>query len=563
MEWDVSERVVIDRRLFILGMAGLFTGCTSPQPGGDIHGPLAGISFRECAAAAGLDYKWNIPGQRPLNILQTIGNGCAFLDYNGDGNLDILLVGEQLALYEGDGHGNFRDVTGIVGLDKYRGHFLGCAVGDYDNDGWPDIYLSGYRTGLLLHNQDGKKFEDVTAQSGIPPQPWGTSAAWVQTQADSRLLDLYVCNYCDFDGKSRQLCPDSGIMSSCGPRFYKPIPNRLFRNNGSGRFHDVTHLANAAATGRALGVACADYNHLGAPALAIANDEEPGDLLYPHHLGGSLQYANIGQKSNVAFDGNGNVHGGMGINWGDYDNDGRLDLLVATFYNEEKCLYHNQGDGSFADASMQTGVGAYGMQYVTFGACFLDANNNGWLDIVLSNGHVQDNIHKIDPALTYREPTIFLANSGVAPIYYHDASNQTGFSKLPRIVGRGLAVGDYDNDGRQDLLVVDSEGSPLLLHNETTNAGHWLGIDLQGSECNHDGYGALVYAEFGGRTLLRHCHSDGSYLSACDRRVHFGLGETDTVESLTIKWPDGKVDQFRNVKADRYVRIRQGHATIS
>ncbi len=543
-------------------MAGALNGCFSPPASQGSYSKPGGIYFRDRAAVSGLNYTWNIAGARPLNILQTIGNGCAFLDYNADGNLDILLVGQKLALFEGDGQGHFHDVTALVGLDKFHGNFLGCAVGDYDNDGWPDLYISGYRSGILLHNERGHRFVDTTAHSRIPAQQWGTSAAWVQTDPSRPLLDLYICNYCAFNSSSRQLCPDHGVMSSCGPRYYTPIPNRLYRNQGDGRFHDVTEEAGAAATGRALGVACAAYNGSGAPAIAIANDEEPGDLLIPHSATKHLRYTNDGQKANVAFDGNGNVHGGMGINWGDYDNDGRLDLLVATFYNEEKCLYHNEGDGSFTDRSMQTGLGAYGMQYVTFGAAFLDANNNGWLDIALSNGHVQDNIHKIDPALTYREPTLFLSNSGVGPIYYHDTSNNTGFDKLPRIVGRGLAVGDYDNDGRQDLLIVDSEGAPLLLHNETHQAGHWLGIRLQGTKCNRDGYGTLIRAKFGGRTLLRHCHSDGSYLSACDSRVHFGLGTAATVDDLNVQWPDGSTSHFSGIVADRYITIRQDSSTI-
>ncbi len=540
----------------------MVSGCYSASTHTDGEHNLQSVYFRDRATEAGLHYTWTIDGTRPLNILQTIGNGCAFLDFNADGNLDVLLVGRKLALYEGDGHGHFKDVTAAVGLDRFDGDFLGCAVGDYDNDGWPDIYISGYRTGMLLHNEKGRKFTDRSDEAGIPPQPWGTSAAWVQTDPMRPFLDLYICNYCVFDRSSKQLCPDNGVLSSCGPRFYTPIPNRLYRNMGDGRFQDITHEAGAGATGRALGVACANFSGNGGQAIAIANDEEPGDLLLPRNPAELLRYSNAGQKANVAFDGNGNVHGGMGINWGDYDNDGRLDLLVATFYNEEKCLYHNDGGGSFTDRSMQTGVGAYGMQYVTFGAAFLDSNNNGWLDIVLSNGHVQDNIHKIDPALTYREPSLFLTNSGVGPIFYHDTSNKTGFDKLPRIVGRGLAIGDYDNDGRQDVLIVDSEGSPLLLHNETGVAGHWLGVRLKGLHCNRDGYGALVLAEFGGRSLLRHCHSDGSYLSSCDSRVHFGLGNSKSVDKITVHWPDGTSSTFNGIKGDRYITICQGSEVI-
>lgn len=480
-----------------------------------------------------------------------------------DGNLDILLVGSKVALYQGDGKGHFTDVSDQTGISKLKGHFLGCAVGDYDNDGWPDIYLTGYRGGLLLHNENGKFFHDVTNSSRIPPQPWGTSAAWIQTRPETGLLDLYVCNYCDFSPASKQLCPDHGILSSCGPRYYSPIPNKLYRNQGDGTFLDVTHLSNAGATGRALGIACADYDNSGTISIALANDEEPGNLLHAKSRGGRTDYTDIAVEAGTAFDGNGNVHGGMGTNWGDYDNDGKLDLLVATFYNEEKSLYHNDGNGTFTDVSMMSGVGAYGMQYVTFGACFLDANNNGWLDIILCNGHVQDNIHKIDPALTYREPTIFLTNSGIPPLYYSDTSDKAGFTALPPIVGRGIAVGDYDNDGLPDLLVVDSQGSPVLLHNESYKTGHWLGVRLEGVGSNRDGYGAMLTAEFDGKKVLRHCHADGSYMSSSDSRIIFGLGISTKIERLTVKWPNGDSQTHTDLPIDRYITIKEGDIKLA
>ncbi|HEV2471770.1 MAG TPA: VCBS repeat-containing protein, partial [Chthonomonadales bacterium] len=266
--------------------------------------------FSDVTQAAGINYKWTIAGARPLNILQTIGNGCAFLDYNNDGNLDILLVGPQLALYRGDGKGHFIDVTQSVGLDKLKGHWLGCAVGDYDNDGFDDIYLTAYRGGALLHNEGGKRFRDVTAASGIPPQPWATSAAFVDVNNDG-LLDLFICDYVKFGPHTKpQLCPYTGLMSACGPRFYDPEKGRLYINLGGGRFKDASSqwgvTSSSGVQGKDLGVACADFDGSGRQSVAVANDEVAGDLL--QNMGG--KFSNVGTSSGTAFDTDGNVHGG-------------------------------------------------------------------------------------------------------------------------------------------------------------------------------------------------------------------------------------------------------------
>jgi hypothetical protein len=508
--------------------------------------------FVDVAASAGLNYRWSIPGKRPLTILQTIGNGCAFLDYDNDGNLDILLVGDKLALYRGDGKGHFTDVTAATGLDRLHGHFLGCAVGDYDNDGYEDIYLSGYRTGVLLHNESGRRFTDVTAQAGLQPQPWGTSCAFVDVDCDGK-LDLYICDYAKFDRDTRpQLCDFSGIPSSCGPRYYQPERGVLYHNEGGGKFRDVTRAWGAqSVAGKALGVAAADFDGSGHPSLAIANDEMPGDLL---HLTGR-RFQNIGMASGTAQDRDGKDHGGMGIDWGDYDNDGRLDLAVATFQQEAKCLYHNEGGGYFLERSAPLGIAEKTVPYIAFGIKFLDYDNDGFLDLIIANGHVQDNIDSIDRHLRYRQPTQLFHN--VDGARFEEVSARAGAAFQRPIVGRGLAIGDCDNDGRVDVLVVDSEGAPLLLHNEVPAAGHWLSCRLRGVQSNRDGIGAIVTLEAGGRKRMRRCATDGSYLSASDRRVHFGLG-TATSANITVRWPSGLSNLYQNVPADRIVTLREG-----
>ena len=299
------------------------------------------------------------------------------------------------------------------------------------------------------------------------------------------------------------------------------------------------------AHGRGLGVAFADQNGKGHPTLAIANDETPGDLLVPQNstnFAGKWQVKNMGDLSGTSTDRDGNVHGGMGIDWGDYDNDGKLDLFVATYQNETKCLYHNEGNDNFTDVSLSVGLGSFSMPYVAFGAKFFDYDNDGWLDVAVANGHVLDNVHDLYPKVNYRQPMLLIHNKGSKPVLFEDVTQSVGGEAFTHpMVGRGLATGDFDNDGRMDLLVVDSEGKVQLLHNEAPKDNHhFLGVKLVGTKSNRNGYGAMVTAELeGGRKLLRHCHADGSYLSSSDSRVHFGLGtatKVKTVDDSLVEW---------------------------
>jgi hypothetical protein len=536
----------------------LSTGCRQsaappamPPASASAPVPDAGARFTDVASAAGIDYQWRIAGSRPLTILQTIGNGCAFLDYDNDGALDILLVGSPMALYHGDGHGHFTDVTAALGLDRLHGQFLGCATGDIDNDGYEDVYLSGYRTGALLRNVGGKAFQDVSGQAGLAPQPWGTACAFGDIDGDGK-LDLYVGNYLKFDAQSRQLCDNGGHKTSCSPLYYPAEKGVLYRNLGAGRFQDVTKAWGALAVpGKALGAAFADYDGSGRRSLAIANDQEPGDLL--RNDGG--RFVDIGESSGVAYSDRGEAQSGMGIDWGDYDNDGKLDLVVATFQNEAKSLYQNKGQGVFVDRSFATGLAPQTLVNLAFAAKWLDYDNDGWLDLMLTNGHVADNVADYEPGHTYRQPTqLFHGEAGAS---FADVSVQAGPAMQKPIVGRGLAVGDYDNDGRVDALVVDSEGPPMLLHNESLNAGHWLSLSLAGVKSNRDAIGAIVTVEAAGVQQTRHCHTDGSYLSASDRRVHVGLGKA-TSATITVRWPSGQVNKFVDIPSDRRIALHEG-----
>ncbi|MBB6050244.1 CRTAC1 family protein [Armatimonas rosea] len=514
----------------------------SPKP------PEAPVRFQEVVGA--LDFKAELPGTRPLNALQTIGSGCAFLDANADGNLDVLLIAETPQLFLGEGTGKF---TRVALLPHLSARFIGCAVGDYDGDGYDDLYLSAYRGGVLLHNETGKGFKDVTAGSGLAAQPFGTACVWVESVKGSGKLDLLVANYARFGADQGQplLCDAKSsdgkpIQTSCPPRQYPPLPAVLFRNDGKGHFR----AEPTPTTGRGLGAAAADPEGTGQQQLALANDEIEGDLLQRE----GEKLVNHAPDAGVHTDRDGNVHGGMGADWGDYDNDGKLDLVVATFNNEPKSLYHNEGKGLFTDQAQAAGTSLALLPYVSFGVKFFDADNDGFLDLLFANGHVQDNIAQIDPSQSYRQPTVFLHNdSGTR---FTDLSKAVSAALTKPLVGRGLAVGDYDNDGRVDVLIGDIEGTPLLLHNESPQKS-WIGFVLEGSKSNRNGYGARVTVTAGGKTYVRHCHTDGSYLSASDKRVHVGLGAATTVEKISILWPSGVTQTVTGAALNRYNPVKE------
>lgn len=537
------------RSLAIAVGALALAGCRPSAPTANTKTAEAPVRFVELPGA--LDFHGEIPGPRPLNALQTIGSGCAFLDFDNDGNLDILMVARQPVLYKGDGKGGFTRTDLLP--KSLNGQFIGCAVGDYDSDGFDDLYLSAYRGGVLLHNEAGKGFKDVSVGSGVASQPFGTACAWAETVPGSGKLDLIVANYCKFgaDQGAPLLCnarsPDGKpLQTSCPPRQYIPLPAVLFRNSNSGKFQ----LESTPTTGRGLGIAVADPDGTGKQQIALANDEIEGDLI----VRDKNKLINRGPDAGVHVDADGSVHGGMGADWGDYDNDGKLDLIIATFNNEAKSLYRNEGDGLYRDSSQAAGTSLPLLPYVSFGTKFFDADNDGLLDLLFANGHVQDNIAEIDRSQSYRQPCVLLRNQDGRR--FEDITKDASTALTRPIVGRGLAVGDYDNDGRMDVLVGDIEGAPLLLHNESPQKS-WIGFTLEGTRSNRNGYGARVSVTVGGKTYVRHCHTDGSYLSASDKRVHFGLGNATQIEKISIQWPSGVQQTVSNAALNRYNAVKE------
>lgn len=494
-----------------------------------------------------------VRGINALTILETIGNGGGFLDYNQDGNLDLLLVDTSPRLYRGDGKGKFVDVSKATGLSRLSGHFLGCAVGDYDNDGFDDLYLSGYRTACLLQNEKGRRFRDISKAAGIHPERWGTSCGFSDLDGDGR-LDLLVANYVQFGPDPMRYLQRCEPLA-CGPKTYDPELPTLYRNLGGGRFADFSEASGIRKSGgKGLGVAFADFDGDGDQDIMVANDMVAGDLF---RNDGGFRFTNIGINAGIAYGPDGGTHGGMGVDWGDADGDGRPDAIVTTYQEEPKSLYRYGGQELFTNITHASPLGKATAPYVGFGARWLDYDNDGWQDLLIANGNVDNKIQQMFPNRTYRQPTQAFRNLGGKG--FADESSRLGPALQKQIVGRGLATGDFDNDGRIDALVIDDDGPPLLLHNESPHTTNWIGLKLVGSSAsNRNALGTRVVLTAGGRSQYREVQTAGSYLSTSDRRLHFGLGTEGAVTSLVVTWPDGKQETYTNLLLNRYQTLRQG-----
>jgi enediyne biosynthesis protein E4 len=504
------------------------------------------IRFASVAQKAGIHFSLGYGKRSPLTILETAPGGCAFLDYDSDGWPDILLAGpDKVALYRNRGDGTFADVSKTSGL-KQKGFWVGCTVGDYDADGFPDVFLSGYHSFALYRNR-GKSaataFEDVTTQSGLGGMEWSQGAAFADLNGDNR-LDLFVAQYLHFGKDTPQLCQVGHTRSSCGPEAYLPLSGKLFLNTNGKRFRSVPWKD----TGKTWGVLVSDLLNNGKPTIYLANDMMPGDLWVQENG----KWKNIGPQSNTAYDGQGHLQGGMGVDSGDYDNDGRLDLLVTTYFTQVLSLYHNDGEGLFTFASNATGIGPPTMPYVKFGVGLIDLDNDGWLDIILNSGHVRDNVHDFDSAQTYAQPLQVFRNENGRT--FRDCSQTMGEAASLRAVGRGLAFADYNQDGRMDALVCNLDGPALLLENESPS-GHWLTVRLKTAGPNRDGLGAMVTLTAGEKKQIREVRTCGSVLAARDPVAHFGLGDYAGSVTLTIRWPDGNIQTETVATLDKILTV--------
>jgi hypothetical protein len=551
----------------VFGQSSPIPARTSPQssPSGPSH---TSAKFVDITAASGVHFLNNASHTSRKYLLETMGSGVALFDYDNDGRLDIFLVnGAALTdptakgtipqkngpkdwnrLYHQKKDGTFEDVTEHAGL-KGVGYGMGVAAADYDNDGYEDLYVTAYGGNKLYHNNGDGTFADVTEKAGVGGSGWSTSAAWVDLDADG-LLDLVVLRYLkwDFDdiwcGEHRE-----GYRAYCHPDIFQPISPLVFHNDGDGHFTEVSAKLGLNKPGKGLGIAIADYDRDGHLDLFVANDSM-FEFLY--HNKGDGTYEENGLLAAAAVDSNGRTYAGMGVEFQDYNNDGLPDLFVTDLANQKYALYKNDGDGSFSYVTETSGVGSATLLHSGWGVRFFDDDNDGLKDLIIAQGHDIDNVELNFPQLRYREPLMLLQNTGHGA--FVDVSSQAGEVFARPWVGRGLAVGDLDNDGREDVVVSTNDGPAYLLHNDTASAGHWLTLDLVGHRSNRDGIGAEVKLVTSHGSQWVTVSPAGSYLSSSDKRVHFGLGP-DTEATLQIHWPSGIDQVLKNVKADQFLKI--------
>jgi len=525
-------------------------------------------NFVDITATSGVRFQHVASHTSKKYLMETMGSGVALFDYDNDGRLDIFLVnGAPLSdptpkgtipqktgpkdwnrLFHQKADGTFEDVTEKAGLQGI-GYGMGVAVGDYDNDGYEDLYVTAYGGNRLYHNNGNGTFTDVTEQAGVGGSGWSTSAAWVDLDNDGR-LDLIVLRYVqwDFDdvwcGEHKE-----GYRAYCHPDSFKPIAPLVFHNDGNGHFTEFGEKIGLAIPGKALGIAIADYDGDGHIDLFIANDSMP-EFLY--HNKGNGTFEEKGLLSQVAVDEDGRTFAGMGVDFEDFNNDGRPDLVVDDLANQMYAVYENAGDGSFNYTTKTSGMNRISMLHSGWGMRLIDYDNDGWKDLLIAQGHDLDTVELTNPQIRYREPMLLARNTGHG---FVDVSAASGGVFREAWVGRGLATGDIDNDGRVDAVVSTNDGPAHVVRNETKTANHWLTLQLIGHKSNRDGIGAVVKILTGKGPQYATVTTASSYLSSSDKRVHFGLGAKTTVSMLEIRWPSGFRQTLKNVRGDQRLVI--------
>ena len=555
------------------------------------------VQFNEVSDAAGIRFRHSDGRSGRKYFVETLGAGAAWFDYDNDGDLDLYFVNSAdlpgmrsetaptNALYRNNGDGTFTDVTADAKVGE-QGYGFGCCVGDYDNDGFKDLYITNFGANVLYRNNGDGTFTDQTRASGVGDKRWGTGAAFADYDRDG-YLDLFVVNYVAYRLTNNTVCywakprysgrgfgPKTNTPFSpmpvhhriyCLPANFKGVADALYRNNGDGTFTDVTYEAGVDnPSGKGLGVVWGDYNNDSYPDIFIASDTTP-NILYRNNGDGTFTDTAL-IAGVIARGKDGLPLSGMGTSFGDYDNDGWLDLIATNFEDDPNVLYRNLADGTFSDATNTSGVGTKSLPYLAWGVDFVDLDNDGYQDLFVANGHIDDNAKVYSPSATYAQANQVFLNLHDGT--FAEISDQCGPGLRLKKVSRGAAFGDYDNDGDLDILITNSNQPPDLLQNTLRSAhhpqgqrihpNHWLVLETVGTKSNRDGIGARAKVTVNGRAQIQEVKSGSSYLCQSDMRLHFGLGDSDRVDEVTIRWPSGLVERFKDVRADQFLRVTEG-----
>jgi len=530
--------------------------------------PNSRVTFQEVPAkTSGIKWVHDNAHSAERFLPETVGAGCAFVDYDNDGWLDIFLVNSGVsdfyspaaplknALYRNNRDGTFTDVTDKAGLAGGR-FGMGVAVADYDGDGWQDLYVTNYGSNVLYHNNKNGTFTDITDKAGVTTQGWSTCAVWFDYDNDGK-LDLFVSSFVQFDKSQHRLCVDETMTQNyyCIPRIFKPRPSYLFHNNGNGRFSDVSKESGIAGSpGKSFGVVATDINNDGLMDLFVANDTVANFLFLNKGQG---KFEEIGLQAAVAYSDAGKPRSGMGVDAADFDGDGWQDLFVANIDQEFFSLYHNEKDQTFVD---QSGEIAQATQLLSgWGLKFFDYDNDGDPDLLLVNGHPDDLIEMKAARVRYKEPLLLFENTGTT---FKNVSAQSGSVFARELSGRGMAVGDFDNDGDLDVLISSNGEAPVLLRNEGGNRNNWIGLDLVATRSNAGAVGAIISWQASGKKRTRLRTAGGSYLSTSDPREVLGVGVSAKIQNIEIRWPSGTVDKLTNLPLNRYIKVVEGSGII-
>jgi hypothetical protein len=531
--------------------------------------PTAGdVKFTDITAASGVKFTHNSGRAGKKYLPETLGSGGAFFDADGDGWPDILLINSKdwtprgrkslSALYRNNKNGTFTNITAGSGLDVEM-YGMGVAIADYDNDGKEDVYITALEGDRLFHNEGGGKFRDVTKASGINNANFSTSAAWLDYDKDGK-VDLFVANYVQWTAKGDMFCSlDGAAKSYCTPESYKGTQSKLYHNLGGGKFEDVSQKAGVGDPhSKSLGVTVFDYDGDGYPDIFVANDTQPNKLYHNNKNG---TFSEVAMSAGVAFDESGVARGAMGVDTGDYDRSGRPHLLVGNFSNQMLGLYHNEGTGLFVDEAPTSTVGRASLLTLAFGVFFFDYDLDGYLDIFTANGHIEEEIGRVQPKVQYKEPPLLFRNLGKRK--FETVGPKMGAEFNRPIVARGAAYADIDHDGDLDILITTNHGPAYLYRNDGGNKNKFLCVRAVGTKSNRSAIGAVVRIESASGKQWHTVRSGSSYCSQSDLALTFGLGQDPQVNSLEIDWPSGTRQKLTNIAANQFITVEEEKGIIS